>query len=41
LQIPAYDNAIRQIKRFLEDKENIATAAKKIAKNKTKVRHES
>ncbi len=41
LQIPAYDEAIRRIKRFLEDKENIATAAKKIAKNKKISRHES
>ena len=41
LQIPAYDEAIRRIKRFLEDKENIATAAKKIAKNKKLSRHES
>ncbi len=41
LQIPAYDEAIRRIKRFLEDKENIATAAKKIAKNKNISRHES
>lgn len=41
LQIPAYNEAIRRIKRFLEDKENIATAAKKIAKNKKLSRHES
>jgi len=41
LQIPAYDEAIRRIKRFIEDKENIATAAKKIAKNKKLSRHES
>lgn len=34
VQIPEYEEAIRKIKRFLEDKENIATAAKKIAKNR-------
>lgn len=32
VQIPYYEESIRKIKRFLEDKENIATAAKKIAK---------
>jgi V/A-type H+-transporting ATPase subunit D len=35
VQIPAYEEAIRKIKRFLEDKENIATAAKKIAKKRS------
>lgn len=40
VQIPAYNEAIRKIKRFLEDKENIATAAKKIAKNRLVSRHE-
>lgn len=34
VQIPEYEEGIRKIKRFLEDKENIATAAKKIAKNR-------
>jgi len=34
VQIPDYEEGIQRIKRFLEDKENIATAAKKIAKNK-------
>jgi len=32
VQIPAYEEAIRKIKRFLEDKENIAKAAQKIVK---------
>lgn len=32
VQIPFYEISVRKIKRFLEDKENIATAAKKIAK---------
>ncbi len=34
VQIPAYEEAIRKIKRFLEDKENIAKAAQKIMKKK-------
>lgn len=34
VQIPEFEEGIRKVKRFLEDKENIATAAKKIAKNK-------
>ncbi len=34
VQIPEYEGAILKVKRFLEDKENIATAAKKIAKNR-------
>ncbi len=32
VQIPAYEEAIRKIKRFLEDKENIAKAAQHIVK---------
>lgn len=32
VQVPFYQDSIRKIKRFLEDKENIATAAKKLAK---------
>jgi V/A-type H+/Na+-transporting ATPase subunit D len=35
VQIPAYREAIIKIKRFLEDKNNIAKAAHKIMKNKT------
>lgn len=34
VQIPEFEDAILKVKRFLEDKENIATAAKKIAKNR-------
>ncbi|MGB0978808.1 MAG: V-type ATP synthase subunit D [Croceimicrobium sp.] len=34
VQIPEYEEGIRKVKRFLEDKENISTAAKKIAKNR-------
>ena len=34
VQIPELEEGIRKIKRFLEDKENISTAAKKIAKNR-------
>ncbi|ERP31836.1 V-type ATP synthase subunit D [Chitinivibrio alkaliphilus] len=34
VQIPAYQGAITSIKRFLEDKENIAKAAQKITKKK-------
>jgi len=38
VQIPAYEEAIRKIKRFLEDKENIAKAAQKIVKKKKALR---
>ncbi len=34
VQIPAYEDAILKIKRFLEDKENISKAAQKIVKKK-------
>ncbi len=34
VQIPEFEDAILKVKRFLEDKENISTAAKKIAKNR-------
>lgn len=34
VQIPAYEDAILKIKRFLEDKENISKAAQKIVKNR-------
>lgn len=34
VQIPAYEEAIIKIKRFLEDKENISKAAQKIVKKK-------
>lgn len=34
VQIPGYESAIRKIKRFLEDEENLAKAAQKIVKNR-------
>jgi V/A-type H+-transporting ATPase subunit D len=34
VQIPGYDKAVRKIKRFLEDEENLAKAAQKIVKNR-------
>ncbi len=34
VQIPAYENAIRKIKRFLEDEENLMKAAQKIVKRR-------
>ena len=34
VQIPAYEDAILKIKRFLEDKENISKAAQKIVKKR-------
>jgi V/A-type H+-transporting ATPase subunit D len=34
VQIPAYENAILRIKRFLEDEENLAKAAQKIVKTR-------
>jgi len=34
VQVPAFDEAIRRIKRFLEDEENLAKAAQKILKAK-------
>lgn len=34
VQIPAYEEAIRRIKRFLEDKDNITKAGQKIVKKK-------
>lgn len=34
VQIPAYENAIRRIKRYLEDEDNLARAAQKIVKTK-------
>lgn len=44
VQIPAYQEGIRKIKRYLEDKENLSKAAQKIIKNRTErkeVRHDS
>ncbi|BDX39170.1 ATP synthase subunit D [Tenuifilaceae bacterium CYCD] len=34
VQIPGYDNAIRKIKRFLEDEENLSKSAMKIVKKR-------
>ncbi len=34
VQIPGYEDAIRKIKRFLEDAENLSKAAQKIVKNR-------
>lgn len=34
VQIPGYENAVRKIKRFLEDEENLAKAAQKIVKSR-------
>lgn len=34
VQIPGYEDAIRKIKRFLEDEENLAKSAQKIVKNR-------
>ncbi len=34
VQIPAFEDAIRRIKRFLEDEENLSKAAQKILKNR-------
>ncbi|MBP7461906.1 MAG: V-type ATP synthase subunit D [Candidatus Delongbacteria bacterium] len=35
VQIPGYDDAIRKIKRFLEDEENLSKSAQKIVKNRS------
>jgi V/A-type H+-transporting ATPase subunit D len=34
VQIPGYEDAIRKIKRFLEDEENLSKSAQKIVKNR-------
>ena len=34
VQIPGYEDAIRKIKRFLEDEENLAKSAQKIVKKR-------
>ena len=41
VQIPAYEEAIRKIKRFLEDKENITKAGQKIVKKKNNLKEVS
>ncbi|MDD3102901.1 MAG: V-type ATP synthase subunit D, partial [Candidatus Cloacimonetes bacterium] len=35
VQIPAFEDAIMKIKRYLEDEENLSKAAQKILKNRT------
>jgi len=37
VQIPGYEDAIRKIKRFLEDEENLSKSAQKIVKNRQSV----
>ncbi len=39
VQIPAYQDAILKIKRFLEDNENLSKAAQKIVKNRQQEQH--
>ena len=34
VQIPGYEDAIRKIKRFMEDEENLSKSAQKIVKTK-------
>jgi len=34
VQIPGYDDAIRKVKRFMEDEENLSKSAQKIVKNR-------
>jgi V/A-type H+-transporting ATPase subunit D len=34
VQIPGYEDAIRKIKRFLEDEDNLAKAAQKLVKKR-------
>lgn len=41
VQIPDYQNAIRKIKRFLEDEENLSKAAQKIVKNRQQKKEET
>ena len=40
-QIPEYDQAIKKIKRFMEDEENLAKSSQKILKNKLQKAEES
>ena len=41
VQIPGYEDAIKKIKRFLEDEENLAKAAQKIIKNRQQANSEA
>lgn len=40
VQIPGYEDAIRKIRRFLEDEENLAKSAQKIVKNRQQANDE-
>ena len=40
VQIPGYEDAIRKIKRFLEDEENLSKSSQKIVKNKQQQKEE-
>ncbi len=40
VQIPGYEDAIRKIKRFMEDEENLSKSAQKIVKNKQQAAEE-
>ena len=40
VQIPGYEDAIRKIKRFLEDEENLSKSAQKIVKNRRQKQEE-
>jgi V/A-type H+-transporting ATPase subunit D len=39
VQIPGFQDAIRKIKRFLEDEDNLSKSAQKIVKNKQQNQH--
>lgn len=41
VQIPTFEDAIRKIKRFLEDEENLSKSAQKILKNRQQLSEES
>ena len=41
VQIPGYDEAIRKIKRFLEDEENLSKSAQKIVKSRQQIGKEA
>jgi len=41
VQIPGYEDAIRKIKRFLEDEENLSKSAQKIVKSRQQARKEA
>ncbi|MDR2586471.1 MAG: V-type ATP synthase subunit D [Prevotellaceae bacterium] len=41
VQIPGYQEAIRKIKRFMEDEENLSKAAQKIVKNRNLIEKEA